>query len=406
MKFQSMEPPRIFTVGHNREIELKDCGRLELEPDEQVTFVTPSGSEYDVARKSWGYYATPSLNHRLPRLGLKPALVRSGDRLYLLLVEAGKEEEFHAYLAANRMEVVQWLNEGAAHEAARAPAALPAKLETPNSKPLSCPMCGGNRLDPVFAYDEPPEGETLFECSRSGKYYREIRRCAGCGHYLNLHQMDLARIYQGAYVDATYGAGGMRRSYERIMALAPEESDNCRRVERLLEMVPGMCGGRADGRKPAVLDVGSGLCVFLKKMKDAGWHCTALDPDPAAVEHARAVVGVEAALGDFMEANGIGSFDLITFNKVLEHVGDPAAMLGKSRQYLRPGGVAYVEVPDGESAAGEGPGREEFFIEHQHVFSLCSLGLLAARAGFAAALLERVREPSGKYTLRAFLQQK
>ena len=67
---------------------------IQLEPDEQVTFVTDSGSEYDVARKSWGYYATPSLNSRLAGFGLRGVLVRGDDgKAYLFLVEMGKASE-------------------------------------------------------------------------------------------------------------------------------------------------------------------------------------------------------------------------------------------------------------------------------------------------------------------------
>jgi hypothetical protein len=37
------------------------------------------------------------------------------------------------------------------------------------------------------------------------------------------------------------------------------------------------------------------------------------------------------------------------------------------------------------------------------VFSSASLALVAARAGFSAVLIERLREPSDKFTLRGFL---
>ncbi len=79
-------------------------------------------------------------------------------------------------------------------------------------------------------------------------------------------------------------------------------------------------------------------------------------------------------------------------------------LLAAAGPYLRPGGAVYVEVPDGEAAAADGPDREEFFIDHHHVFSAVSLGLLAVHAGFNVEELERLREPSGKYTLRAFLR--
>jgi hypothetical protein len=78
-------------------------------------------------------------------------------------------------------------------------------------------------------------------------------------------------------------------------------------------------------------------------------------------------------------------------------------MLAAAHRWLAAGGFVYLEVPDGEAAAGAGPDREEFFIDHRHVFSPASLALLAARASFAVCAIERLREPSGKYTLRAFV---
>lgn len=410
MKLVPLDPPRTFAVGHNREVEIKDCGRLELSPDEQVTFVTPSGSEYDVVRKSWGYYATPSLNHRLPAFGLRPALVRSGDRIFLLLVEAGKEDEFSDYLGSQKMELLCWLHDEAMNGAIDVSDFPASKTETRNLELASvrCSMCDAGDLSLVFQYDAPPQGETIFRCSPSEKYHREIWQCRLCGHFLNLHEMALERLYQGAYVEATYGEEGLAKAFRRIMALPPERSDNTHRVKRVVEYMRERFQASAaefhDGKNPKMLDVGSGLCVFLKRMKDEGWECTALDPDPRAVDHARTEVGVCAICGDFVEMADLGAYNLITFNKVFEHVEDPLTMLRKSRCHLQPGGVVYVEVPDGEAAAIEGAGREEFFIEHRCVFSLASLGLLAAQAGFTVGLIERLHEPSGKYTLRAFLQ--
>jgi hypothetical protein len=104
-----------------------------------------------------------------------------------------------------------------------------------------------------------------------------------------------------------------------------------------------------------------------------------------------------------MASQGLGRFDVVTFNKVLEHVTDPVSMLARSAQHLCEDGFVYIELPDGEAALAEGPQRQEFFIDHWHVFSAASLALLATRAGFRLQALERLHEPSGKYTLRAFL---
>jgi SAM-dependent methyltransferase len=203
--------------------------------------------------------------------------------------------------------------------------------------------------------------------------------------------VELRDLYGGAYMDATYAGDRLQRTYERIMALAPERSDNTARVRRVLAQA---------GTAGRVLDVGAGLGVFPARMREAGWDVTALDPDARAVAHLRERVGVEAVEGDFMAVALDGRFDLVTLNKVLEHVEDPIAMLARAAE-LAP--LVYVEVPDAEGAADDGPGREEFFIEHLHVFSMASLALLAARAGCRVQSATRLVEPSTKYTLTAFV---
>ncbi len=263
----------------------------------------------------------------------------------------------------------------------------------------ACPICGTERPRTAFRYDSPPQGETAFPLREGERYEREYRQCATCGHFVAVHNLDVERLYEGEYMDSTYAGGRLRETYERIMSLPAERSDNLQRVAR----IERFWSGRRGGGRGTLLDVGSGLGVFPARMKEAGWACTALDPDSRSVRHAADVVEVEAVQGDFTTAEGLGRFDLVTFNKVLEHVVDPVSMLGRARAFLAEEGVAYVEVPDGEAAAREGPGREEFFVEHFHVFSAGSLALLVARAGFSAIRLERIREPSTKYTLVAFL---
>jgi hypothetical protein len=111
MKFAAVEPPREFSVGRAEIIQLRDCARINLEPNEQVTFVTASGAELDVVKKSWGFYATPSLNGRLAQFGLRALLARSPtDRYFILLVERGKEAELQAYLSLENHKIVSWLD--------------------------------------------------------------------------------------------------------------------------------------------------------------------------------------------------------------------------------------------------------------------------------------------------------
>jgi hypothetical protein len=114
MRFEPKDPPRAFVAGYTGTVTVKDCGTVALAADEQVTFTTPAGGEYDVTRKSWGFYATPSLNARLPRFKLRAALAKSWqDRYFVYLVERGREEEFQRYLEAEHNFVVAWLDDEA-----------------------------------------------------------------------------------------------------------------------------------------------------------------------------------------------------------------------------------------------------------------------------------------------------
>lgn len=105
------DPPRVYTVGVRSPIQMKDCARIQLEPEEQVTFVTETGAEYDVAAKSWGFYATPSLNGRLCQFGLRGVIAKSpGGRYYVMLVAQGKDDEFRRYLDEEGHSIVCWLD--------------------------------------------------------------------------------------------------------------------------------------------------------------------------------------------------------------------------------------------------------------------------------------------------------
>lgn len=114
MKVITKKPPRQFVVGLNNKVTMVDCGIIVLAPDEQITFMTEQKTEYDVARKSWGFYATPSLNSRLPKFGLKPVLVKNTQaRWFVLLVEQGNEVDFKIYCDGERLQIVGWLDDEA-----------------------------------------------------------------------------------------------------------------------------------------------------------------------------------------------------------------------------------------------------------------------------------------------------
>jgi hypothetical protein len=114
-------PPRVFKVGNKITFDMKDCGTVRLDTDEQITLLTPSGAEFDVARKEWGFYATPSLNGRLQQFHLRAVLIRNmtTNRYFVLLVEVGKETSFDRYCFQENLAVIAWLDTTDACDAVR-----------------------------------------------------------------------------------------------------------------------------------------------------------------------------------------------------------------------------------------------------------------------------------------------
>lgn len=121
MIFDERNPPRIFTVGNTVSFNMKDCGAVRLNPNEQITLLTPEGAEFDVARKDWGFYATPSLNGRLQQFGLRAVLIRNltTNRYFILLVERGKETSFDTYCSQENLGIVAWLDNTSACDTVR-----------------------------------------------------------------------------------------------------------------------------------------------------------------------------------------------------------------------------------------------------------------------------------------------
>ncbi len=235
-----------------------------------------------------------------------------------------------------------------------------------------------------------------------GEYRREIRRCLDCGVFNNIHDYDLDRLYEGAYNRSVY-ADAVLEKYRAIRALPPERSDNKLRVRRILDFLRGLGVKTYDDLK--LLDVGSGLCVFAGEMKERGFDCFCVDPDPLSAEHAEKNAGATKAYCGIFESLEIDErFDLITFNKVLEHVKNPVEMLRRGKGLLKPGGLLYVELPEGDRVAREGRAREreEFFVEHYTVFEERSIRRLLEMADVRLLETEQLIEPSGKYTIYSF----
>ena len=89
---------RKFKVGE-KNIVLKEVAKISLKKNELVTFFNKK-VQYDIVKKDWGFYATPSINSRLIKFNLKTCLIKSKKtkNIFVLLVEKNKIDKFKKYL--------------------------------------------------------------------------------------------------------------------------------------------------------------------------------------------------------------------------------------------------------------------------------------------------------------------
>ncbi len=185
MKIDVNDPPRELRGRLGGEpITIRDCGRLRARrPTSRSRFVTESGGEYDVARKDWGFYATPSLNARLERFGFRPALVRSGnDKFYVFLLERGGEAELDRYLRLEGHLVVAWLDDPETLRRWR-PASGDRRPCPPGRRPAcapspSCRWCTCSTSRRRARSASPPPGSALPAAAAALRALRALRLLA------------------------------------------------------------------------------------------------------------------------------------------------------------------------------------------------------------------------------------
>lgn len=147
-------------------------------------------------------------------------------------------------------------------------------------------------------------------------------------------------------------------------------------------------GGRHLPKQPKgrLLDVGCGNGDFLQFAQRAGWEAIGVEPDPKAVEVARAR-GLTVHLGGLETLHTVSeAFDGITLNHVIEHVHDPRATLTHCYRLLKSSGWLWLETPNLDAHGHAHYGENWVGLDiprHLVVFTDRALLRLLREVGFA-----------------------
>ncbi len=260
----------------------------------------------------------------------------------------------------------------------------------------NCPICNFNKFIIRFRYKKKPFYETDFGIN---PYKRNYYECKNCNHWTSDFLIS-DKFYKNFYAKQTY-KNNYSHKFSKIIRLK-KKSDNYLRSNRISNFLK-----ETNIKKSTILDVGSGLGVFPYEMKKRGFNISALDPDKKMSIFIKKYIKVQCYHADFINFKNNKKFNLITFNKVLEHVEDPKKFLKKAKHnLLRKNNFLYIEVPDTNAAKKISKNREEFFIEHINSFSVKSLITLLENCDYEILEFQRIKEPSGKLTMYTFARLK
>jgi SAM-dependent methyltransferase len=228
----------------------------------------------------------------------------------------------------------------------------------------------------------------LFDVRFGTEGWYEVAACEGCGLRQTVPRpslSELGRLYEEHY---NFAAAPKRHSlYERLRErfLASPAYALWRRIDGDASL-HGITGA---GR---LLDVGCNEGRSLEIYGRLGFDAEGLEPNRAAAAKARAR-GFVVHGGTLGELGVEEHFDVVVLANVLEHTPDPLRTLRAVFGVLKPGGRAWLSVPNLDSFARRLFKRSwinwhvPFHLTH---FSPRTLGVLVEKAGFRIASLRTV----------------
>jgi SAM-dependent methyltransferase len=142
----------------------------------------------------------------------------------------------------------------------------------------------------------------------------------------------------------------------------------------------------------ALLDVGCSSGSFLSTLTGQSWDLHGIEIDPEQASAARQRTGAQIFTGDLLDARfEPQSFDAVTMFHVLEHLDCPRERMARIFNWLKPGGILYLGLPNIDSWEAQLFQSYWFGLElprHFYLYSPTSLRRLLRSAGFHEVWLE------------------
>jgi len=197
----------------------------------------------------------------------------------------------------------------------------------------ACEMCGVSSDAHVVMGQRLNQSQGMSPRGKSGITV-SVKKCGNCGLIYSSPQpvpFDLQDHY-GAPPESYWTPGYFEWNADYF----------AEQIKTAKHLLPFRAGMRA-------LDIGAGIGKCMLSLESAGFEAHGFEPSESFYRRALSEMKIshgKLRLGKIEELSyDKGSFDLITFGAVFEHLYHPAASLERALSWLKPGGIIHIEVP-------------------------------------------------------------
>ena len=201
---------------------------------------------------------------------------------------------------------------------------------------IPCPFCGSTEF-------------TVYEKFGSELQYRYVL-CSKCSL---VYQSPRPR-YDQHFIDAAYAEYYQFAENLELNDLADVRESSVAMFKKEVNHII-----QYDGKRTAVLDIGSGMGTFLYAAKPYYQTAIGLDVSKQMAAFVEKKLGVKIFVQQFEDFEFPEKFSLIHMSHVLEHVPDPNHWVQKAREMLLPKGILVINVPN----------KFSFSFRLQHLFT-------------------------------------
>lgn len=202
---------------------------------------------------------------------------------------------------------------------------------------------------------------------------KEIKNCPNCGSADKKAFVEVPDRHYGIKGSFTYSECGScslifldpMPTDSELMAFYPEDSYYSYNVEFAAEdpwwkeLIRKILFLNYRTKDPAfstpgrMLDIGCGNGWFIYTMRQKGWDVRGVEPSKAGAEAGRISGKLDIHHGDLLTANYPSDyFDYVRSNHSFEHIPNPNEILDEIYRILKPGGKAFIGVPNINSVNG------------------------------------------------------